>query len=110
MLLCKVYWWCGTLTTLQHDITYCLLLLLLLPNIIVCIPTEFIAQGDEEQRRGMQVTPLFDREQVNIAISQGSFLEFFVKPCYESIQPFAPNTTAIAMKNIEINLLKWKEI
>lgn len=47
---------------------------------------EFYEQGDEERNQGFQVTPLFDRGNVNdIGKSQKGFLEFVCLPLFEAL-------------------------
>ncbi|PFH35300.1 3'5'-cyclic nucleotide phosphodiesterase domain-containing protein [Besnoitia besnoiti] len=71
---------------------------------------EFYLQGDEERAKGMAVSPLCDREKhMDMAKSQGGFLEFVVKPLIkelEEIDPFGRVAAEISA-NIEINTKKW---
>lgn len=53
------------------------------------IMTEFFQQGDEEKRRHMPVSPLMDRETVDIPRSQHTFISILILPLYEALNKFA---------------------
>lgn len=67
-------------------------------------------QGEEERARGLPVTPLFDREKVNVSISQAAFLQYVVKPCFEAMSPIAPRIFAKAMQHVDLNAQQWTDI
>mmetsp|Transcript_34547 Transcript_34547/g.99139 ORF Transcript_34547/g.99139 Transcript_34547/m.99139 type:complete len:860 (+) Transcript_34547:184-2763(+) len=46
---------------------------------------EFHAQGDEEKRRGLQVSPLCERENFQLASSQIGFLQFICLPTWSEL-------------------------
>ena len=48
------------------------------------INEEFFLQGDEERKRGIAVTPFYDRTKQNIPKSQVGFLDFIVIPMYSA--------------------------
>ncbi|KAJ3094979.1 cAMP-specific 3',5'-cyclic phosphodiesterase 4A [Phlyctochytrium planicorne] len=48
------------------------------------IMAEFFRQGDDEKKLGLPVSPFMDRETVQIASSQISFLDFICLPMYET--------------------------
>eukprot|EP00937_MAST-01D_sp_MAST-1D-sp2_P007205 g7205.t1 len=52
---------------------------------------EFFAQGDKERERGMQVSPMFDRESVNKFQMQVNFIEFVVAPLYGALVNLCPS-------------------
>ena len=45
-----------------------------------CILTEFFAQGDEERKRGLPISPLCDRTMTDMADTQITFIEVIVEP------------------------------
>lgn len=52
------------------------------------INEEFFLQGDEERKRGIAVTPFYDRTKQNIPKSQVGFLDFIVIPMYTAWSKF----------------------
>jgi len=42
---------------------------------------EFFAQGDEEKKRGLPITPLCDRNVTDVPRTQVTFIEVIVEPC-----------------------------
>ncbi|CAL8461903.1 g1434 [Coccomyxa elongata] len=73
------------------------------------IMAENFAQGDRERREALPVSPLCDRERVDVPKSQLTFLEYVVRPCFEALRALAPETAAIALRNIEIGRRHWEE-
>eukprot|EP00953_Heterococcus_sp_UTEX-ZZ885_P000672 881-Heterococcus_DN1.PRE.3 len=63
---------------------------------------EFFLQGDEEKRRGLEVSPLCDRDTTGIADSQKGFINFLVKPLFRSWVSFLDTPAAqTCMTNLE---------
>ncbi|KAK9908731.1 hypothetical protein WJX75_002027 [Coccomyxa subellipsoidea] len=73
------------------------------------IMAENFAQGDRERREGLPVSPLCDRERVDVPKSQLTFLEYVVRPCFEAVRSLAPETAAIALRNVEAGCRHWEE-
>ncbi|KAI8846512.1 hypothetical protein BC829DRAFT_425782 [Chytridium lagenaria] len=48
------------------------------------IMAEFFRQGDDEKKLGIPVSPFMDRDTVQVASSQISFLDFICLPMYET--------------------------
>ncbi|EPZ36858.1 HD-domain/PDEase-like protein [Rozella allomycis CSF55] len=70
---------------------------------------EFFRQGDEEKRLGLPVSPLMDRETVNLASSQSGFIEFICHPLFEALHKFEP--IPVVLEGLESNRTHWlKEI
>jgi hypothetical protein len=55
------------------------------------------------------VSPLCDRERVDVPKSQLTFLEYVVRPCFEAVRSLAPETAAIALRNVEAGCRHWEE-
>lgn len=72
---------------------------------------EFFLQGDEEKKRGIEVSPLCDRANTGIANSQKGFINFLVKPLFKSWVSFLDHTPAaqICMTSLEVNEAMWNE-
>eukprot|EP01068_Selenidium_serpulae_P004079 Selendium_serpulae@DN3410_c1_g2_i1.p1 len=72
---------------------------------------EFYAQGDEELRMAMEISPLCDRSKVaDIGDSQAGFLHFVVQPLYEELSNMCDNHSPFrnAVKTLSINVEQWK--
>ena len=65
-------------------------------------------QGDQERKRGLPVSPLCDRERVQIPKSQLTFLDYVVKPSFEALRGLCPHVAAAAMKNMEEARQHWE--
>ena len=70
--------------------------------------TEFFAQGDEEKRRGLPVSPMMDRETVKMPQSQINFIKFVVLPMYKSIAELLPSVKSI-VETLETNSATWQQ-
>ncbi|GMH96937.1 hypothetical protein TrVE_jg13428 [Triparma verrucosa] len=85
------------------------------------IMQEFYAQGDEERRRELGVSPLCDRNDTqSIPKSQKGFINFLVRPLFsvfcdylmvelKSTNPSVDLTTAVFTANLTKNLEMWEE-
>ncbi len=73
-----------------------------------CLMEEFFLQGDEEKIMGIEVSPNCDRNDLDIADSQKSFIDFLVKPLFKSWVSFlhSPNTD-VCMANLSLNEVMW---
>jgi len=54
------------------------------------VNAEFWQQGDEEKRRGMEVSVMCDRDKPNVFKSQVGFIEFVVRPFMQELAPVLP--------------------
>ncbi|KAG5188742.1 hypothetical protein JKP88DRAFT_303841 [Tribonema minus] len=69
---------------------------------------EFFLQGDEEKRRGLEISPLMDRDTTAIADSQKGFINFLVKPLFKSWVSFLNTPEAqTCLTNLEVNEAMW---
>ncbi|EAR99060.2 3'5'-cyclic nucleotide phosphodiesterase family protein (macronuclear) [Tetrahymena thermophila SB210] len=68
---------------------------------------EFWNQGDLERQSGLPITYLCDRFTTNTSKSQAGFIDFIVKPLYESVQKFLP---LLDLSPFEVNKAKWAEL
>lgn len=71
--------------------------------------TEFFAQGDLERSKGMSVAPFMDRFVCIPEKAQAAFITNLVMPFYVVLKDFAPNTTEIAIEEMNNNLIKLDE-
>eukprot|EP00613_Pedinella_sp_CCMP2098_P029154 CAMPEP_0171742346 /NCGR_PEP_ID=MMETSP0991-20121206/36161_1 /TAXON_ID=483369 /ORGANISM="non described non described, Strain CCMP2098" /LENGTH=489 /DNA_ID=CAMNT_0012340911 /DNA_START=299 /DNA_END=1769 /DNA_ORIENTATION=- len=55
----------------------------------LCIMEEFYQQGDDEQSRGLPVLPQCDRSKPMLVKIQKGFLNFVVKPIFDSLSDFS---------------------
>ncbi len=67
-------------------------------------------QGDRERAEGLAVSPLCDRQKVDVPKSQLTFLEYVVRPTFEALRDFAPATSAAALRNIEAAKQHWEHM
>jgi hypothetical protein len=67
-------------------------------------------QGDKEREEGLSVSPLCDRQKVDVPKSQLTFLEYVVRPTFEALRDFAPFTAAVALGNIETTKQHWERV
>lgn len=70
---------------------------------------EFFRQGDVERERGMNVSPLMDRNVVDFPRSQTQFLKFVVVPLFEAFGQVM-QVGKECVKQIEFNSAKWSEM
>jgi len=70
---------------------------------------EFFAQGDEEKRLHMAVSPLCDRDMVKFASSQVSFIRFIVQPTFEVLGEVVPRVEAAILAQVHANTALWEE-
>lgn len=65
-------------------------------------------QGDNERLAGISVSPLCDRENVDIPKTQLTFLEYVVRPSYECLASLAPNVAHLALSNVATAKQFWQ--
>ena len=68
---------------------------------------EFYHQGDQEKVMGVTVSQFMDRCTTNIAKSQIGFISFIIKPSFEIMSTFLPNT-AIMKEGCIANSQTWE--
>ena len=68
---------------------------------------EFFLQGDREKTLKLSVSPLMDRDTVDIASSQTGFIDFICAPLYEAFNKYAEIPQII--NGIESNRLYWSQ-
>ena len=57
---------------------------------VVVVMNEFFAQGDKERDLGMNISPMFDRDNTMVSKTQGGFIDFIIKPIYAVWGEFIP--------------------
>jgi len=72
-----------------------------------CIMEEFWCQGDEERKRGMNISAFMDRTVPNVAKCQSGFIQFICMPTYSAFVEQFPGSqlTVDLMKD---NFAYWK--
>lgn len=73
------------------------------------VVSEFCAQGDREKKEGLEVSPMCDRDTLNLCNMQMGFIEFVVSPLILSVVKMFPLLHSIGstMKN---NMNEWAEM
>jgi hypothetical protein len=71
------------------------------------VQEEFFAQGDEEKRLGLPVSPFMDREKPNLPKSQIGFIDYIAKPLYECLVQFDPKLQ-VCMSNMINTKKHWE--
>eukprot|EP00913_Durusdinium_trenchii_P013778 g12937.t1 len=74
------------------------------------IHMEFFAQGEEERELGLPISPLCDRNEVDIAGSQVGFLHHLVLPLYKAVHFFITSDEFLGdcLNRLEANLSHWQ--
>lgn len=70
---------------------------------------EFFCQGDIEKEMGMQVTPLFDRNDFGITSTQVQFLEMVARPLFLKVSKIFPKSGFILTETLTKNLKYWRQ-
>jgi len=65
---------------------------------------EFFAQGDLEERLGLDVQPMMNRRKCDPATAQIAFITKFVMPLYSMLSDVIPRTSESGLKEMEINV------
>mmetsp|Transcript_20747 Transcript_20747/g.31465 ORF Transcript_20747/g.31465 Transcript_20747/m.31465 type:complete len:161 (+) Transcript_20747:44-526(+) len=68
---------------------------------------EFFAQGDQERKLGLTISPNCDRNETKKPESQIGFINFVVKPSYVVLAEVIPAVGEHILPVIERNLLYW---
>ncbi|KNE63099.1 hypothetical protein AMAG_18949 [Allomyces macrogynus ATCC 38327] len=71
------------------------------------IMAEFFAQGDEERRLGLPISPFMDRHAANYPGCQLGFIGFICKPLYESVHQVCP--IPVQMAHLRSNVEFWEQ-
>ena len=70
---------------------------------------EFYAQGDEERKLGMAVTPNFDRKMpVPVEKAQYGFIQFAVKPLFDAFARVPGIDISVCLDELNKNHAHWK--
>lgn len=74
------------------------------------IHMEFFAQGHEERQLGLPISPLCDRNDVNIPSSQVGFLRHLVIPLYQAVHFYITSDDLLSdcLNQLEANLSNWQ--
>eukprot|EP00927_Polykrikos_kofoidii_P000739 TRINITY_DN10273_c0_g1_i2.p1 TRINITY_DN10273_c0_g1~~TRINITY_DN10273_c0_g1_i2.p1 ORF type:complete len:572 (+),score=72.51 TRINITY_DN10273_c0_g1_i2:64-1716(+) len=70
--------------------------------------SEFFSQGDEEKRLGVPVSPLCDRDTVQLGSSQVGFIRFIVQPSFELLTDLVPAIKDCCMNELEKSTVYWE--
>mmetsp|Transcript_15763 Transcript_15763/g.28507 ORF Transcript_15763/g.28507 Transcript_15763/m.28507 type:complete len:136 (-) Transcript_15763:87-494(-) len=70
---------------------------------------EFFAQGDNERKLGLPISPNCDRNETKKPESQIGFINFVVKPAYEVLADIIPMVGENILPIIENNLMYWED-
>jgi hypothetical protein len=73
------------------------------------IMEEFWHQGDLEKEKGLQITFLCDRENVDVPKSQIGFIKGIISPCYDILVSILPSLYFLK-ENIQKNLEEWQKL
>jgi hypothetical protein len=68
---------------------------------------EVFHQGDLEREQGLGISPLCDRENTEVALSQVGFIDAIVKPLYEALAQVCPEME-FCLKNLEFSRASWR--
>jgi len=75
------------------------------------INDEFCRQGDKERELGLEISPLCDRQAVDIPNGQLGFFQFIVQPLFKTCHRFFDPDGSFneALNQIDINYRYWQE-
>lgn len=73
---------------------------------------EFFQQGDLEKSKGLPVSPFMDRETPHVARAQVGFINFLVKPMFETFMEYLEMHTDEypVLRELNSNLRYWEEL
>ncbi|KAL9647651.1 hypothetical protein ABK040_015141 [Willaertia magna] len=71
---------------------------------------EFFHQGDEERERGLPISPLMDRHNIDIAKSQLNFIDYIAYPLFKTLLTFSPHFNNTVGETIKKNREFWEEV
>jgi hypothetical protein len=74
------------------------------------VTDEFFAQGDEEKKRGVPISPMCDRSSTDITCMQLGFIDFVISPLYMALfKMFPTNGFRILARNLQLNYRSYAE-
>jgi hypothetical protein len=74
------------------------------------VTDEFFAQGDEEKKRGVPISPMCDRSSTDITCMQLGFIDFVISPLYMALfKMFPKNGFRILARNLQLNYRSYAE-
>lgn len=80
-------------------------------HFVTCMEEEFFAQGDQERRAGLPVSPLSDRDKDSFASVQGFYLKNLVKPLLEPYCQFLSGEVGpVLKKHLAANEARWAHL
>lgn len=71
---------------------------------------EFFAQGDEEKKASMPVSPMCDRDETVRSDSQMGFIKFVVRPSFVLMSDLVPRIVDEVLPVVEDNLKYWEDV
>jgi len=69
---------------------------------------ETLRQGDKEKSLNLPVSPYMDRDTLNIPSAQTGFMDFIVRPLFESFDHYSPIPNVIAY--LQQNRDRWSKV
>lgn len=69
---------------------------------------EFFSQGDEERRLGLPVSPMCDRDTVNVPGSQIGFIDFIIQPTLQALSLLSPRVEEVCLKGALLSKQTWE--
>lgn len=73
------------------------------------VTEEFFRQGDRERELKLSISPLCDRSQPALAKGQKAFIDFVVKPLFESFCEVFPEAN-LTLETLMSNRRRWEEL
>merc|ERR1719242_164651 len=70
---------------------------------------EWFQQGDKEKAMNLAISPMMDRTKPNIPRGQVGFIDYIVKPLFESWSKIF-EITQVCLDNLVINKEKWTQL
>jgi len=71
--------------------------------------SEFFLQGDKEKEMGLPISPLCDRDTVNVQESQINFIKFVIQPTFELLGRIIPRVNEEVGPRVDNTLGYWKQ-
>ena len=73
------------------------------------VMSEFWAQGDEERRLGLKISPFMDRQNKQVAKCQVGFIQFIVRPLFDAFTELVVDELRTEiMENLDVNQARWE--
>ena len=77
---------------------------------VVVVMNEFYQQGDKERELGLNISPMFDRNNSSVSKTQYGFINFIIKPIFVVWGRFIPELANDFTRNVEEGLaFNWDE-